>query len=78
MQQRFTPNQLVQYLYRETSISDTFAIEETLSEDVSTREEFELLSKAYRQLPKVKFNPSDQAVQNILRHSERTALTEQA
>ena len=78
MQQRFTPNQLVQYLYRETSISDTFAIEETLSKDVSTREEFELLSKAYRQLPKVKFSPSERAVQNILRHSERTALTEKA
>jgi hypothetical protein len=78
MQQKFTPNHLIQYLYQETTICDTLAIEETLHEDVTLREEFESLSEAYRQLPKVKFSPSDQAIRNILRYSERTALTEQA
>ncbi len=78
MQQKFTPNHLIQYLYKETNTCDTLAIEETIDEDVSLREEFESLSQAYRQLPKVKFSPSDQAIRNILRYSEHTALTEQA
>ena len=30
MQQKFTPNHLIQYLYQETTICDTLAIEETL------------------------------------------------
>ena len=78
MQQKFTPNHLVQYLYQETSVCDSLAIEETIEENIAFREEFESLSEAYRQLPKVKFSPSDQAIRNILRYSEYTALTEQA
>ena len=78
MQKKFTPNQLVQYLYQETSTCDTWAIEERIDEDLSFREEYEMLSDAYRQLPKVKFSPSAQSIRDILRYSERTALTEQA
>lgn len=78
MQQKFTPNHLIQYLYQETNVCDTLAIEETLDGNISMREEFESLSEAYRQLPKVKFSPSSQAIRNILRYSEQTALTEQA
>ena len=78
MQQKFTPNHLIQYLYHETSVCDSLAIEEDLNEDISLREEFESLTAAYRQLPRVQFSPSDQAIRNILRYSERTALTEQA
>lgn len=78
MQQNFTPNHLIQYLYHETNVCDTLAIEAGLEEDLALREEFETLTAAYRQLPKVKFSPSDQAIRNILRYSERTALTEQA
>lgn len=78
MQQSFTPNQLIQYLYYETNVCDTLAIEEMIDENLTVREEFESLSEAHRQLPKVKFSPSDQAIRNILRYSEHTALTEQA
>lgn len=78
MQQSFTSKHLIQYLYHETSVCDTLAIEEQMDEDLAMREEFEALSQAYDQLPKVKFSPSDQAIRNILRYSELTALTEQA
>lgn len=78
MQQSFTSKHLIQYLFHETSVCDTLAIEEQMDEDLAMREEFEALSQAYRQLPKVTFSPSDQAIRNILRYSELTALTEQA
>lgn len=78
MQQNFTSNQLIQYLYHETNVCDTLAIEELIDEDLNVRETYEALFDAYRQLPKVKFNPSDNAIRNILRYSEETALTEQA
>lgn len=78
MQQNFTTNHLIQYLYQETNLCDTLAIEETIDQDISFREELDSLSEAYRQLPKVKFSPSDQTIRNILRYSEHTALTEQA
>jgi hypothetical protein len=78
MQQKFTPNQLIQYLYNETGVCDTLAIEERIDEDIEVRETYESLADAYRQLPKVKFSPSAQSIRNILRYSEHTALTEQA
>ena len=78
MKQKFTPNQLVQYIYHETSVCETLAINELIDEDLSVREEYDALSEAYRQLPKVTFSPSNQTIRNILRYSESTALTEQA
>ena len=66
MKQKFTPNQLVQYLYHETGVCETLSINEMINEDPSVREEFDTLSEAYRQLPKVRFSPSKQAIRNIL------------
>jgi len=73
MTKNFTPNQLIQFLYRETSASETLAISEGLQKDVALREEFEGLNSAYQQLPKVTFRPAGKSIQNILRYSEMTA-----
>ena len=78
MKQNFTPNDLVKYLYKETSASETLAINEALAEDRALFEEYQGLLKAYQQLPKVKFNPSASAVKNILGYSKRTTLEKQA
>lgn len=78
MKQNFTQHHLIKYLYKETSASETLAINDALSTDVALREEFDALKNAYLQLPKVTFNPSADAIKNILGYSQRTALERQA
>lgn len=73
MKKNFTTNQLIRFLYRETTASDTLAIREELQSDLTLREEFDALNSAYRQLPKVTFSPTGRSIQNILRYSEKTA-----
>ena len=73
MKKNFTPNQLIQFLYRETSATDTLGIREELQSNLNLREEFDALNNAYQQLPKVTFSPKGSSIQNILRYSERTA-----
>ncbi len=74
MEQNFTPNHLVKYLYRETTASETLAINEALNENFGLREEFEGLFQAYQQLPRVTFRPSNGAIQRILGYSQRRTL----
>ena len=75
MDQTFTQNKLIKYLYQETSAAETLAVSEALQENVLLREEYFELRKAYDQLPKVKFNAKPSTLQNILQYSKRsTAL----
>ena len=78
MKQNFTPNHLIKYLYKETSASETLAINEALIENPVLLEEYEDLLNAYQQLPKVKFNASPSSMKNILGYSQRTTLEKQA
>jgi hypothetical protein len=50
MQQNFTPNQLVQYIYQESSVCDTLAVEEMIHENISVREGVRI---ALRSLPAI-------------------------
>lgn len=74
MQQKFTQNQLVKYLYKETSATERLAIDEALSEDWRLSEAYDELALAKQQLPQVKFSPSNATIQNILSHSAQTAV----
>ena len=78
MKQNFTPNHLIKYLYKETSASETLAINEALNEDRVLMEEFEELFQAYQQLPKVTFSPSAATIQNILGYSELKTMEKHA
>lgn len=78
MKQNCTPNQLIKFLYRETTVSETLALHEALNEDMRLLEEYKGLEQAYRQLPKVSFRPSSSAIQNILAYSEHNAVENQA
>lgn len=78
MQQPFTPELLVKFLYRETSASETLAVSEALHRDPVLRAEYDRLLEGYQQLPRVTFRPSPDAVRNILTYSEQTALEKQA
>lgn len=78
MKQKFTPNDLIQYLYNEVSAAERLSMDEALCGDLGLREEYEGLQLAYQQLPKVTFRPSSRTVQSILKYSERTALEKHA
>ncbi len=56
MDQTFTQDMLIKYLYQETSTAETLAVREALQDNLLLREEYRELRKAYEQLPKVKFN----------------------
>ena len=78
MKQKFTKNDLIRYIYKETSVAETMAINEALSSNTDLFDHYQDLSQGYQQLPKAKFNPSAAAIQNILRYSQRTALETQS
>ncbi len=74
MQQNCTSDQLIQYLYHETSAADTMAVADALECNFELREEFEDLFHAYRELPKAHFGANPKVLKNILRYSELTAV----
>lgn len=69
--QRFTTEDLLQFLYNETSIEKTAAINAALETDWNLREEFELLSATKNQLKSVSYSPSLKTLNNILNYAEK-------
>ena len=69
MKQTCTPFELIRNLYKEMSASEVKAIEMALQSDVDLQEENGFLRDAYRQLPKVLFNPAPSTLQRILAYS---------
>ena len=74
MKQYFTQLDLIRFIYKETSATETIAISEAIAKDPLLAEEYEELFEGYRHLPKAKFSPKPTTLQSILRHSEQTAL----
>ena len=68
MAQKFTPEDLVQYLYKETSKEETAAIEAALEADWTLREKLEVIRKAKDRLERLRFSPRTETVLNILRY----------
>ncbi len=77
MKQTFTTDQLIRFLYKETSASETFAIKQALNSSKELMEEFRNLQAAQQQLPKVKFSPKRSTLQNILRYSKSAAIQQE-
>ncbi len=74
MNQEFTQNQLIRFIYQETSTVESMVINEAIQEDIRVRRNHKKLYEGYKQLPKATFSPSDSAIQNILRYSKETAV----
>ncbi|MEI8060618.1 MAG: hypothetical protein WCG67_10710, partial [Ferruginibacter sp.] len=68
----FTPEDLIQYLYKETSLTQSAAISAALESDWSLREKFEELTSAQNELKSLQFSPSRQTIDNILKYAEKT------
>jgi len=73
MEKDYTQEQLVQFIYRETTITDHFEIENAIEEDSGLRKVYNYLYQAYLELPKVQFIPSKRVVNNILDYSKLAA-----
>jgi len=67
----FTSEDLLQYLYKETSTDKTAAIKAALTADWSLREKFELMKGAHQQLDEIKYSPRKQSIDNILQYAEK-------
>ena len=76
----FTPEDLLLYLYNETSPSQTAEIKAALETDWSLREKFEVIASAQKRLEVLKMSPSQQTMENILNYAEKAVseLTPQA
>ncbi|MEO0687301.1 MAG: hypothetical protein AAFY76_20180 [Cyanobacteria bacterium J06649_11] len=77
MKQEFTPEQLIKFIYRETSLEENLEINEALYDSTGLFEEYESLMQGVQQLPKANFRPSTRCIQNILSYSAKTAAEPQ-
>ena len=76
----FTPEDLLFYLYNETSPAQSAEIKAALENDWSLREKFEVITSAQKRLEALKMSPSQQTIDNILSYAEKAVaeLTPQA
>jgi hypothetical protein len=69
---RFTPEDLLLYLYRETSPETTALIEKALQEDWTLREKLAVLKDAQQRLDKTVESPRTEIILNILNYARNT------
>ncbi|MEP7109032.1 MAG: hypothetical protein ABI760_13650 [Ferruginibacter sp.] len=67
----FTQEDLVQYLYKETSPEKSAILMAALQTDWILREKFEVISSAFNGLEKLALSPRKIAVDNILNYAKR-------
>lgn len=67
----FTPEDLLLYLYNETSPAQAASIKAALETDWSLREKFETLTASQKELSVVKLSPSRKTIDNILNYAEK-------
>jgi hypothetical protein len=69
MMNKFKTEDLLQYLYNETSIKKTAAIKAALETDWSLREAYEMMVSGQKQLEDVNLSPREEALKKILAHA---------
>lgn len=70
--QNFTPEDLLQYLYNETSQEKTAAIKAALETDWSLQEKLDVITAGRNRLEELKLSPRKQAIDNILAYAEKS------
>jgi hypothetical protein len=69
----FTPEDLLLYLYKESSPELTNAIETALNEDWTLREKMQVLHSSVDQIDKITLAPRMDVILNVLNYARRTA-----
>ncbi len=67
----FTQDDLLQYLYNETSIEKTAAIKAALETDWSLRQRFEVIAAGSKRLGTLSLSPRAKTIENILSYAEK-------
>jgi hypothetical protein len=70
----FTPEDLLRYLYKETSPEMSAAIEAALDEDWTLREKLEVLKASAQNLDKIVESPRTEVILNILQYARQSAI----
>ncbi|HEX4850719.1 MAG TPA: hypothetical protein VFV08_07940 [Puia sp.] len=70
----FTPEDLLLYLYKESSPELTSAIDAALREDWTLREKMQSLQSSVNQLEKVTVAPRMEVILNVLNYARETAV----
>ncbi len=65
----FTPEDLLLYLYKESSPEQTAAIEEALTRDWTLREKLAVLKTSMQRLDKIAVAPRTEVVLNVLNYA---------
>lgn len=65
----YTQEDLIRYLYKETSVQKSEEIGQSLLTDAVLQEEFEALSKTIGDLDTVHHAPSKQSIDNIMNYA---------
>ena len=73
---RFTPEDLLLYLYKETNPKKTAAIEKALQNDWTLREKLSVLKASIERLDKIQQTPRTEVVLNILRYAREKSAQE--
>jgi len=73
MEQPYTQEHLVQFIYKETPVLETFEIEDALENNAVLANQCATLMSAFNKLPEVKLNPSDQTILRLLDYSRKPA-----
>ena len=67
----FSPEDLIQYLYKETSPEITAAIDEALKKDWTLREKLSVLKISMERLDSITVAPRTESVLNILKYAAK-------
>ena len=71
----YSPEDLILYLYKETSPDATTAIEKALEEDWTLREKLTVLKTSMERLNSITVSPRTEIILNILRHARTQEQT---
>lgn len=69
----FTPEDLLLYLYKETTPKQTAAIEQALKKDWTLREKLAVLKTSMQRLDKIKQSPRTEVVLNVLNYARENS-----
>lgn len=72
----FTPEDLLRYLYKESSPELTLAIEVALKEDWMLREKLQVMIASSNSLDKIVVAPRAEVVERVLNYARKTAVQE--
>jgi hypothetical protein len=67
----FTPEDLLLYLYKETSAEQTLAIENAIMQDWTLREKLNVLKASMQRLEKLTVSPRTEVVLNVLKYARK-------